>query len=207
MSLTNQEKQERFRKKEILKKIANDIFNEWQLLSWKDFPKDSKDVRAKLDRIADLPSGWSDDDYQQALISFNTFKIELYSRNPYLLQNDIYSGRDSVKTQGMQDSPQTIREQNKAIWQAKKLVSHLNSAINLVGECASDSAAVVVELARNVGLSLLNERTVPKSNATTICLLVTNPVQKKPDWLINEIAKVLKEQLNEEAIKQLKEKL
>jgi hypothetical protein len=89
MGMTNQEKQERFRKKEYLKKIADDIFRDWQSRGLLDCTKDHKSVRSELDRIIDLPSGWRDDDYQHAINSLNTIVRELYSNNPYLLQNDI----------------------------------------------------------------------------------------------------------------------
>ena len=208
MGFTNQEKQERFRKKEYLKKIADKIFRDWQLLGWRDFPKDPKNVKLELEKIANLPSGWNDADYDQALKAFQIFSDELYSGNPYLLQNDIYSGRDSVcNPTTSPDCMQLIREQKNAVWQAKKLVSHINSAMDLSGGIASDNAAVVMELARHVGLSLLKERIVPKSKASAICLLTTNPMQKKPEWLVDELAHILEEQLGEDGIKLLMEKL
>ncbi len=208
MSFTNQEKQERFRKKEYLKKVADKIFRDWQFLGWRNSQKDPKDVKLELEKIANLPSGWSDADYDQALKAFQIFSDELYSGNPYLLQNDIYAGRDSVcDPMTSPDGTRLIREQKNAVWQAKKLVSHINSAMDLSGGIASDNAAVVMELARNTGLSLLKERMVPKSKAATICLLMTNPLQQKPGWLIDELAVILKEQLGEDGIKLLKEKL
>lgn len=208
MSFTNQEKQERFRKKEYLKKISDEIFRDWQLLGWREFQKDPKTVKMELEKIADLPSGWNDADYEQALKAFQIFSDELYSGNPYLLQNDVYAGRDSVYApMTSPDGVRLIREQKNAVWQAKKLVSHINSAMDLSGGIASDNAAVVMELARNTGLSLLKERITPKSKAAAICLLMTNPLQKKPDWLIDELAVILKEQLGEDGIKLLKEKL
>ena len=208
MSFTNQEKQERFRKKEYLKKISDEIFRDWQLLGWREFQKDPKTVKMELEKIADLPSGWNDADYEQALKAFQIFSDELYSGNPYLLQNDVYAGRDSVcAPMTSPDATRLIREQKNAVWQAKKLVSHINSAMDLSGGIASDNAAVVMELARNTGLSLLKERITPKSKAAAICLLMTNPLQKKPDWLIDELAVILKEQLGENGIKQLLKKI
>ena len=208
MGFTNQEKQERFRKKEYLKKVADKIFRDWQLLGWRDFDKDPKDVKLRLEKIADLPSGWDDADYNQALKAFQIFSDELYSGNPYLLQNDIYAGRNSAcDPMTSPDGVRLIREQKNAVWQAKKLVSHINSAMDLSGSVASDNAAVVMELARNAGLSLLKERIVPKSKASAICLLMTNPLQKKPEWLVDELAAILKEQLGEDGVKQLKESL
>lgn len=208
MGFTNQEKQERFRKKEYLKKVADKIFRDWQLLGWRDFDKDPKDVKLRLEKIADLPSGWDDADYNQALKAFQIFSDELYSGNPYLLQNDIYAGRNSAcDPMTSPDGVRLIREQKNAVWQAKKLVSHINSAMDLSGGVASDNAAVVMELARNAGLSLLKERIVPKSKASAICLLMTNPLQKKPEWLVDELAAILKEQLGEDGVKQLWKKI
>ena len=153
-------------------------------------------------------SGWNDADYDQALKAFQIFSDELYSGNPYLLQNDIYAGRDSVRDpMTSPDGTRLIREQKNAVWQAKKLVSHINSAMDLSGGVASDNAAVVMELARNAGLSLLKERIVPKSKAAAICLLMTNPLQKKPEWLLDELAAILKEQLGEDGIKHLWKKI
>ena len=208
MGFTNQEKQERFRKKEYLKKVADKIFRDWQLLGRRHSQKVPQDVKMELEKIADLPSGWSDADYDQALKAFQIFSDELYSGNPYLLQNDICAGRDSVcDPMTSPDGVRLLREQKNAVWQAKKLVSHINSAMDLSGGIASDNAAVVMELARSAGLSLLKERIVPKSKAATICLLMTNPLQKKPEWLIDGLTHILKEQLKEDEIKQLKERL
>ena len=208
MSLTNQKKQERFRKKENLKKIADKIFRDWQLLGCKKYQKEPKDVKLELEKIADLPSGWKDADYDQALKAFQIFSNDLYAGNPYLLQNDIYAGRDSIcDPMTSPAGTRLIREQKNAVWQAKKLVSHINSAMDLSSGIASDNAAVVMEVARDIGLSLLQEHIVPKSRATTICLLMANTLPKKPEWLIDELAQILKEQLKEDDIKQLKGKL
>ena len=208
MGFTNQEKQERFRKKEYLKKVADKIFRDWQFLGWRNSQKEPKEVKMELEKIAHLPSGWSDADYDQALKAFQIFSDELYSGNPHLLQNDICAGRDSVcDPMTSPDGVRLIREQKNAVCQAKKLVSHINSAMDLSGGIASDNAAVVMELSRNAGLSLLKERNVPKSKATAICLLMVNPQQKKPEWLLDELAVILKEQLGEDGVKLLKERL
>ena len=208
MSLTNQEKQERFRKKEYLKKVADKIFRDWQFLGWRDLSRDPREVKLKLEKIADLPSGWDEEDYQHALNSFQILSNELYSGNPNLLQNDIFAGRDSINDpMTSPDGVRLIREANNAVWQVKKLVSHINSAMDLSGGLVSDNAAAIMELARKNGLSLLQEKVVPRSKATAICLLMGNPLQAKPDWLIEELAQILKEQLQAEGIKQLLEKL
>ena len=50
MGFTNQEKQERFRKKEGLKKVADKIFRDWQFLGWRNSQKDPKDVKMELEK-------------------------------------------------------------------------------------------------------------------------------------------------------------
>jgi hypothetical protein len=191
-----------------LKKIADDIFRDWQSRGLLDCTKDHKSVRSELDRIIDLPSGWRDDDYQHAINSLNTIVRELYSNNPYLLQNDIYAGRDSLHEPGKySDEVQFIREQKNAVFQAKKLISLINSAIDLNSGKSSDNAAVIMELVRNTALSLLKEKRVPKSDASAVCLMMADQCHKKPDWLVDQLAELLKKQLNEKEIEQLKERL
>ena len=208
MSLTNQEKQERLRKKEYLKKIAAKIFADWQFLGMRHSPKDPQSIKLELEKIADLPSGWSDSDYEQALKAFEVFARELYAKNPHLLENDINAGRNSVcDPMTSPDCVRLIREQKNAVYQAKKLVSHINSAMDLCGGLPSDNAAVVMELARDAGLSLLKERIIPRSQAAAICLLMTTTAQERPEWLFDELSQILKEQLGEENINKLKARL
>ena len=208
MTLTNQEKQERFRKKDYLKKCADKILLDRQIMGSFDWRKDFKTFRSDLEKIVDLPSGWDDEDYKHALRALQIISDELLSGNKYLLQNDIYAGRSSVCNLMVTNDPAgLVREQKKAVVQSQKLALHLLSAIDLAAGEASDNAAVVLELARNIGLSLLKERIVPKSRATVICLMLANPVLKKPEWLTSEVAKVLKEQFSVEEINKLKEKL
>ena len=204
MTLSNQQKQERFRKKEYLKKIAHKLFVDWQLKNGINVTKNPKAVKEQLDNIVDLPSNWTEDDYENALRSIKLFSDELYSANANLLDNDIDAGRESVEPFLMAaDAHKWLRECKNAKYQAKKLIEHLNSAFALTELTASDKAAVVAELARTYGLNILHEKKTPCSDATVLCLFAANPYHTKPDWFVENFSELIKTQLNNDQIKDL----
>ena len=198
MAFSNQEKQLRFRQKEELKKIAKQIFMDWQFMRHPSNTKSPKEVKIYLDSIIELKSGWTQDDLDNAFKALEAFHVELYCNNPYLLQNDVYAGHACV------DNPMTsphptlaLKKQQNALSKARKLVEHINSAIHLA-ECENcDSAAAIMEVVREIGVALCGQKNIPRSNATAACLFHTNPVQSKPDWIIEDMAKIIKTQLGE----------
>lgn len=208
MSLSNTEKQERFRKKEELKKYANNIFRDWQLMGWRDTSRTPEEVREYLEKIADLPSGWNKDDYNQAVKTLETFQKELYYGNPYLLQNDVHAGRDSIENLMTTSNPkQFVADQKKAVENMKALSAHIISAINLAGGTSSDHAAALMEVFRHIGRSLVKENKVPKSKATAMCLASIGHQYEHPDWLIEELTQALGTQLGEKLTHKLGENL
>ncbi len=62
--ISNAEKQARFRKKEHLKRRANSIFQEWQFRPDCFKSKTPENIKRSLDKAVDLPSGWTDKDYE-----------------------------------------------------------------------------------------------------------------------------------------------
>lgn len=193
MPLSNLEKQKRFRQKEALAQKAARIFNTWELTRGFDNIQNPLEVKNHLNRIADLPSGWTDEDYIAAEHKLDLFEQNTLSHNPHLLENDIWAGRS-------QDLPSadSIRSGKEAIATARNHVHLIISSFDLSKKRDSDNAAILMEVARNLGLSLLSEAskdTIPRSNATTICLLLANPMLPKPTWLLKAIATLLKEQL------------
>jgi hypothetical protein len=208
MAISNTEKQERFRKKEELKKYANNIFRDWQFMGWSDTSRTPQEVREYLEKIADLPSGWNKDDYNQAVKSLETFQKELYFGNPYLLQNDVYAGRDSIENLMTTSNPaQLVVIHKKALENMKALSAHVISAINLAGGTSSDNAAALMEVVRHIGRSLVKENKVPKSKATAMCLASIGHQFERPDWLIEELTQTLGNQLGEELTHKLGESL
>lgn len=203
MTMSNQQKQERFRKKEYLKKIAHRLFVDWQLRNGLNVTKNPEKVRRQLESMINLPANWTDEDYENVLRAIQLFSDELYSSNPKLLDNDMLKGRDIESCITAAD----IRNCNNAIYQAKKLIEHLSSAFNLFELTTSDKAAVVAELARNIGFNLLQEKKVPCSDATVFCLFAANPYHTKPDWFVENFSELIKTQLKKDQIKELIKKL
>ncbi|MCQ2402718.1 MAG: hypothetical protein MJ202_03215 [Lentisphaeria bacterium] len=192
MPLSNQEKQERFRRKEELAQKAKDLFIQWQVTRGFDFSQSPSEVNSQLTKIVELPSKWTDEDYQAALFKLNLFERNLLSNNPHLLENDIWAGRQQ------DNSVESVRNGKEAIANARTHVHLINSTFGLSPKRTSDNAAVIMEVARNLGLTLLSEATkgyIPRSNATTVCLLLSSPYLPKPKWLLKAIADFLKEQI------------
>ena len=193
MPFSNQEKQERFRRKEELAQKAKDLFIQWQVTRGIDFSQSPSEVNSQLTKIVDLPPKWTEEDYQNALHKLCLFERNILTRNPHLLENDIWDGRrqDSL-------SAESVRAGKEALGKARAHVRLINSTFELSTNRTSDNAAVIMEVARNLGLSLLSEATkgeIPRSNATTACLLLSSPYLPKPKWLLKAIADFLKEQI------------
>lgn len=206
MKLTNQEKQARFRQKEGLKKIADKIFRDWSRQFHR--KQSPQEVRKLLDKIIDLPSGWTQEDLAHAVKELNSFNIEVYTSNPFLLENDIHEARSTFENIATTPNPlQYHRNLKQALEQTKKLSSHLISTIELFGGSNADNAAAIMEVARHIGLLLVRERQIQKSNATAICLALINPLQKKPEWLIEKLSEALTLQLGDEKAYELGQKL
>ena len=207
MAFTNQEKQLRFRQKEGLKKIADQIFKDWKFRrGFTDF-RSPDEVRRILDKMIELPSCWTTEDLEHAVKQLNSFNIEVYMPNPHLLQTDINQIYDSTAAETNEEVIRLYRESKKALGQAKKLAEHFISTMELFGGSSGDNAAAIMEVVRHIGLLLVRERKIPKSNATAVCLALINPVQEKPDWLIDKLAQVFKSHLGDELARKLGEKL
>ena len=196
MSLSNNDKQIRFRKKEWLKKEADRIWRDWQFRGWKHLGTRSiNDIKETLDEIVDLKPNWTEEDYNNSLNALNAFQLELYD-NPYALQNDVIEARNCVENLRTTNDPEKlIGEQKKAVENMKNLSSHIISAISLAKGTASDSAAAIMEALRFVGHSLIKESIIPRSRATAICLMILGPQYDKPEWLFDELSKILVNQM------------
>lgn len=208
MALSNNEKQLRFRKKEELKQYADNIFRDWQFSRGLDTSRTPKEVRAYLDSITNLPSRWTEDDYNRAVKTLQNFHTEFYYGNPYLLKNDVENARDSVEPFITSSNPkQWSLNAKKATYNMQKLSSHIISALELAEGQASDNAAAISEVMRYIGRTLLNEKNVPKSNATAMCLASISPQFERPDWIVEQLVRALGEQLGEDIAHKLGEKL
>lgn len=201
MTFSNQEKQKRFRLKEELSHKARELFNLWQFSRGLDIGRNPLDVKKQLEKIVDLPSGWTNEEYNTALFKLNMFERNALSNNPHLLENDIWDGRKQDPLNAA-----SVRAGKDAITHVRQIVHIINSTFELNHGTNSDNAAAVAEVARNVGVSLISDTTkggIPRSNATTLCLLVANPILPKPKWLLEALATLLKEQLTEQSSRKL----
>jgi hypothetical protein len=199
MALSNNEKQLRYRKKEELKRYADNIFKDWQILKGLDTSRTPKEVRTYLDSIVNLHSGWTADDYNRALKTLQNFHTEFYYGNRYLLKNDVQDARNSIEEFITSSNPkQWLLDAKKATFNMQKLSAHIISALDLAEGQASDNAAAISEVMRHVGRILLNEKNVPKSNATAMCLASISSQFERPDWLVEQLVQVLATQLGKE---------
>lgn len=207
MPFTNQEKQQRFRQKEGLKKIADQIFKDWKFRRGLTDFRSPDEIRRILDKMIDLPSCWTSEDLDHAVKQLNSFNIEVYTSNPHLLQTDINQIYNTDSTATNEEVIRLYGESKKAFLHAKKLAEHFISTMDLFGRSNGDNAAAIMEVVRHIGLLLVRERKIPKSNATAVCLALINPLQEKPDWLISKLAHVFRLHLGDERARELGEKL
>ena len=199
MALSNNEKQLRYRKKAELKQYADNIFKDWQFLKGRDTSRTPKEVRAYLDSIINLRSGWTADDHNRAVKTLQNFHTEFYYGNPYLLKNDVEDARNSIEEfMASSNSRQWLSDAKKATSNMQKLSAHIISALELAEGQASDNAAAISEVMRYVGRTLLNEKNVPISNATAMCLASISEQFERPDWLVVQLVQVLATQLGKE---------
>lgn len=196
MVLSNNDKQIRFRRKEELKKKANLILRDWQFRGWNHLGSRSiEDIKKTLDELVDLKPNWTEEDYNSALKALDAFQLELYD-NSHSLENDVHSGRDSIENlKTMNDPKRLFAEQKKAVQNMKNLSAHIISALNLAEGTSSDNAAAIREVLRFVGHSLIKESKIPRSQATAICLAILGPQYEKPEWLFEELGKLLVNQM------------
>ena len=196
MVLSNNDKQIRFRRKEELKKKANLILRDWQFRGWNHLGSRSiEDIKKTLDELVDLKPNWTEEDYNSALKALDAFQLELYD-NPHSLENDVYRARDNIENlRTTNDSAKLFAEQKKAVQNMKNLSAHIISAINLAGGIASDNAAAIMEVFRFVGHSLVKEAKIPRSQATAMCLAILGSQYEKPEWLFEELGKLLVNQM------------
>ena len=196
--ITNTEKQARFRKKEALKRYAEQSYREWQIRAGMDINKNSAEVREIFEKAVDLPSGWTDEDYKSAEHRIRQILLELYD-NPHQLANDVMEGRDYKNEFTSTPDPNGLMKYEKVVEEkAYNLAAHLISALKLSDCKEADQAAALMEVVRFVGRSLVSRRVVPKSDATAMCLASIGPQYERPIWFIEKMNKILGWNLNKE---------
>jgi hypothetical protein len=198
MAITDAEKQARFRKKEVLKRAADQVFRQLQLSSGMHHDsKTPRDHKSQLDQIADLPSGWTDEDWARAMNRLQQYLHDIISM-PDQLKNDVDEGTESGKRFMASNDPRAfLAEESKALQKTRALAAHLISAINLSDCNEAEKAAAVMELVREVGKAVMNLKEIPQSAGTAVCIASLGPHYMRPDWFPERFAKVMDNQLNQ----------
>lgn len=190
MAISDAEKQARFRMKEELKRTADKAFRQLQLSAgFHHDQKSPQQQKADLDKIVDLPSGWTEDDWKRA---FN--QIQFYLHNiismPDQVKNDFEDGNQ--KGQQFMDSGAPLAflaEDSKALKKTRDLAAHLVSAINLSSCNEAEKAAAVMEAVREVGKALMNLSEYPESDVTAFCHASLGPHYPRPTWFPKRFAR------------------
>lgn len=206
MNISNAEKQSRFRRKEELKKLAEQTFREWQVMAIHSRAQ-PREVLTLLNNAAGLSAGWSDVDYERAERRIQQLRMDLITSQDDV-KNDVHEARSSNEQFLKSPDPDKwIAETNAAVTDAHSLASHLISALELSRCSDAGRAAAVMEALRHVGRALANSPTVPKSNATTACLSSLPSHYDRPKWLARSMAHWLAWQLDEEVTRELGNRL
>ena len=195
--ISNAEKQARHRKKEALQRLVDQVHRETEGCGWQ-HGANGPAMLAQLKQMAELPSGWTDEDFDHAVERVNQLRIDLVSRDNDL-DIDVYDVLGTFDYEGRKTPMRTRRlESQKAIENTRQLASHIISALELSGLSNGEKAAALCEAMRFVGRPLANERPVPKSNANVVCLSVLPPNYRRPDWYAEAFAEWMAYRLGED---------
>lgn len=178
MALTNNEKQIRHKKLEALKKYGNEVLVQLLFMNNginRPIEKSNEEIKAEIDSIVDLPSGWTDEDYNLAIQKIRNMNITALT-NPHLMNNDIHSARSIYEPNF---DPWEIR---KAEYKAAEVVRNIKSTLKLSELKVTDQIAAIAEVMRFLGIELLNEKKVPVSFANATALSLIDQNYEKPDW-------------------------
>ncbi|WP_433988794.1 hypothetical protein SuNHUV7_25290 (plasmid) [Pseudoseohaeicola sp. NH-UV-7] len=197
--LSNAEKQARHRKKEELQRFAEQCFRDAQIGAIR-HGANAPAMLAQIKQMADLPSGWTNEDLELAVERIQQLRMDLINPNNDL-DNDVHDALDSFNE--WKKAPAKVRiDTEKAIQDTRNLASHLISAVELTKLSNGERAAALVEALRHVGRSLANERPLHRSDANTVCLATLPPQYRRPDWFAESFAKYMAFRLGTEEAKE-----
>lgn len=187
--ISNADKQARFRKKEHLKRRATSIFHEWQFRPDYFKSKTPEDVKHSLDKAIDLPSGWTDKDYERAEQTLDQLRND-FLRGSDQLAIDIDDARQDL----IPFDPAKLRENDIAIEKARALAAHMISALKISSCNDAEQAAALMEALRFVGRSLAIQSDIPRSQATAMSLASIGREYDRPEWFAAKLADTISAQ-------------
>ena len=191
--ISNADKQARYRKKEQLKRRADEIFNEWQVAFIRNEYVNPLTIKSSLYRISDLPFGWTDREYKCAEESLNNLRAEILSDVERQLELDVGVAHN-VEIDG-QISRENFHKSNVAIEKTRALSNHLISALDLSSCSDAEKAAALMEAVRQVGSSLVDDPNVSSSQANVICMTSIRPFYRRPEWFLEELSKTIRSRI------------
>jgi hypothetical protein len=189
VQISNADKQARFRKKEHLKRRAANIFCEWQFRPDYFKSKTPEDVKYSLDKAIDLPSGWTDKDYERAEQTLDQLRKDFLCGSDQLTL-DV----DEARLDSTPFDPAKLRESNIAIENARALAAHVISALKLSSCDNAEQAAALMEALRFVGRSLASQSDIPRSQATVMSLASIGREYDRPEWFAEKLADTISAQ-------------
>jgi hypothetical protein len=209
MPKTNAEIQVRYRKKQKLEKIKDQAFKEWQLVMGFGPRRETPDeIHTLLEKAASLPSGWDEEDFEQACDRIDQLRAEFLSPQDDL-KEDVENG--AGLTEAFINNPNFFRklksDTNKSIFKTHALASHLISALELSTLSNSERAAAVMEAIRHVGRATASSADIAKSDAMIVCQASLPSHYDRPDWFLAYFAKWLKNRLGKELAHELGKRL
>jgi len=207
MPISNSEKQERFRKKQALKKLKDQMFKELHL--GMGFRRETPDeIHALLEKAASLPSGWKEKDLKRAEHRIDQLRAEFLSPQDDLKQ-DVEDG--AGLTEAFFNNPDLFgklkSDTNKSLSKTRALASHLISALELSTLSNAERAAAVMEAVRHVGRATVNSADMGKSDAMTLCIASLPRHYDRPDWFLDYLTKWLANRLGKELVHELRKRL
>jgi hypothetical protein len=209
MTITNSERQARFRKKQELKKFKDQVFKECQTgVGFHHRQEAPKELLAHLEKAASLPSGWNEDDLERAWQRVSQLRFD-YLHPQDDLRKDVEDG--AGLTDAFINRPDLFgklkSDTNKSIPKIRDLASHLISALELSALSNSERAAAVMEAIRHVGRATANSTDIAKSDAMVVCQVSLPNYYDRPDWFLDSLAKWLTNRLDDELVHELGKRL
>lgn len=206
MNITNSEKQARFRKKEVLKRGTEQIFREWQM-----HPIGSRippeDVLSLIEKASELPAGWTDEDYQRTVDRLEQLRLDLLT-NAHDLSNDVNVAHSTdPKTGQVRFKPGMVDLARNDVEAGHELARHLISAIRLSKCSEVATTAAIMEVVRHVARDLVLSPEIPRSRATTACLVALPQSSNRPDWFFDEMLNMLRDRLGNKLCREIGSKI
>ncbi|HVE43778.1 MAG TPA: hypothetical protein VNC84_01380 [Gammaproteobacteria bacterium] len=201
--ISNTEKQARYRKKEQLKRRGDQILRKWQLEPWKHHQKSLQELHHLIEAAIKLPPGWTDEDYLNAENKLYHVYSEVVSPVNQLATDVRESRNITFESINPSDLPKINADLARAEENTNALASHLISALNLSACNEADQAAALMEAVRFVGRNLTNNREVPCTQATAMCLATINPIYTRPSWFTQKIANTFSRLIHPELLREI----